>query len=153
MDSRVQAPVMDNRVFGVAGHEQNLEIGPFADRLIGKLAAVDATRHHDVSQQKIHSLIAVENLKRQCAVARFQNPVAEFAQYVFGVFPQFIVVFDDEDGLYADRPGDVARLVRSWLIVVAQTPGKVDLDRRAHARFAVDLDVPGRLSGEAIDLT
>src|SRR5271169_2369280 len=75
MNAGVEAPVMDNRVSGVAGHEQNFQIRSQPQGLIGELATVDAARHHYVSQQKIHPLVAFEGLERCRTFARLHHAI------------------------------------------------------------------------------
>ena len=151
VDAGVEHAAVHHGVGGVAGGEQHLEAGPSAQRLVGKLLAVDV-RHHDVGEQEFHVGDAVERRQRIRGAVAVEHRIAELVQRVGGQPAHQRIVLDHQDDFAAIAGAHRFERRALDLLGVADEARQINLDRGAGAGLAIDLDVAARLLDEAVDL-
>ena len=135
---------------GVAGGEQNLEIGMAPTRLPGERQAVHAAGHDQVGEEQIDLRVVAQDLQGLAAVAGHEGDVAVIAQDRPGEFGHVGAIVHDQDRL-GTRPllgkgGRRALLARG---LVGRREAQADRGALPHHRL--DLDGAARLLGEAVD--
>jgi len=78
--ARVEHPVLQDRVVGVARHEQHLHLGTLWGQALGQLAAAHAREHHVGQQQVDARSVLLADQQRLTAVGRVEHDVAAAPQ-------------------------------------------------------------------------
>lgn len=82
MHAGVEMPVADYRILGIAGDEQDLEVGPLDPRGIGELAAIHPLGQADIGDQQIDPRGGIEDGEAGGAIARFDRLQAHLVKYL-----------------------------------------------------------------------
>ena len=135
---------------GVAGHENEAELGVLRAQLFRKIQTVHA-RHHDVGQQEVD--LAGMSPREAQAVARGggrEYLVPEALQYHAAHEQNGWLVLHEQDGLAAATcEGDRPRLGAGGGGLCV--PGQVNTEGRAAARLARDIDEAVVLPDNTLD--
>lgn len=86
---------MHDGVLGIAGGEQDLQLGPQRDRGVGQLTPVHSARHDDVREQKVE-LPAAQQVHGVGAVGGHFDVIAEIAQLTLDMLADQFIVLDDQ---------------------------------------------------------
>ena len=152
----IKPPVMNDRVSGVAGREQDGQIGAQGGRLLREHSPVHALREDDIGEQDVDPCALSKQRQRLHAVAGGEDRIAKLFKQSDGRIAHVVVILDDQDDLACPglrylrvflAPGrrsgfDPHRALPAW---------QVDFDCSPMADFAVDPHVTLRLLDEAMD--
>jgi len=139
---------VDDCVVRVARCEQHLQTRQQRDGLCRHVGAFDGARHHDVGKQQVDVHAASQHGQRLLRIVGLQHVVAEFGKRVDRGRLHLLVVLDDEDRLRSSPHGRAR--ARRRLDGRLRRAGQIDLDGRAVADLAVDLDMAVALLHEAV---
>nr|GEU28229.1 hypothetical protein [Tanacetum cinerariifolium] len=144
----IEPAAVDDGVFRVAGREQHGNPGQAFPGLARQFRAAQRAGHHHVGKQQVDRHAAVDHRQRGRGVAGFEHAIAQFGEHVHHGGAHVVVVLGHQDGFAAAHDGlGFQHGVRVFRLARAR---QVQLDGRALAHLAVDLDVAARLLDQAI---
>ncbi len=130
---------MHDRILGISGCAKDSRPGlPSAD-FVGKLAAGYAAGHDDIGEQQIEGLTAFHIFERRTPIGGCGRAIAQVMQLRDHEAAHQSVILHYQDG-FAGASGWLNH--RNERFSPSAGCGQVQLDRRAVAFLAVDLDVP-----------
>ena len=143
---------MHDRIAGIAGRVENLEIGPAQPRGIDELTPVHAPGQSDIGEQELYFRPPLQHLERRFPVWRLEDLIAQFAQSRGCMGADVIIVLHDQDRfIFAPARNPDRRLLRRRLLVGIQAR-QINSDRRPLSHFAVNPHMAAGLLYEAIHL-
>src|SRR5262249_37190014 len=81
LNTRVKTTLVDDGVAGVAGHEQNFELGTLSKQHVRQLATV-LVRQDDIGEQQIDMLSVINDLQRRLAAVRLEHHITQVTKCV-----------------------------------------------------------------------
>src|SRR6185437_10165536 len=137
--------------FGVARGEQHLEVRPALARLLGELDPTHTAGHHDVGEEQIESIAALDDGERSRAVLGLQHGITELLEAPQRDTPHPRVVFDDENRLAVLAAANLTGLAFRSRSRRGFESRQIDADRGAASELAVNLHMAAGLLDEAMD--
>ena len=137
MRAGVQDAMINDGIFGMSRHKEDLCAWPANRNLAGDLASTDG-RHDDVGQQQIDVPgVRLAKLRDRWAVRGDQNGIAAACEDGMGQVANLFVVFDQQNGFGATNHSGRAIGAHHFHGAIVN-PGQVNFECGSVARLAVN---------------